>query len=481
MKQALHIFKKDVRYLRYDIALTLLANAVFCFVATHRLQGPGPVTFILPVAWWFLIARVTHAEAPPGNRQFWLTRPYKWKSLLGAKVLFILAFVNLPLLIADAAIIHAAGFSIAQELPGLLWTQALLVAAYVLPVAALSAIAGGLSELLIVTLLLVVGTLAFLFLIPIAHWSSYWMELEWVKTYFALVEIAIAGAIVLISQYALRRTFATRIATGAAALIVLTSSALLPWTTAFALLTHMPRANVDTSSIRIGLDTTREWMARVYASGRSPVIAELPLYIGGLPAGTRLKPNGLTVMLCASDGETWVVKRPAPESFDFEAGITLLQAEMPRAFYAKVKHRSLKLRGTLYFTVYGNKQSTPIPLNRDPVRVRGVGFCSAGARYLLCNSAFRTQSDLVMFRISQETPNGANTAIERLSRIGSYSPFPAALNIDPVSRFFFPRLTTISEVSVETRQPLAHLERTFEIKGIHLDALAGTSESAARN
>lgn len=481
MKQALHIFKKDVRYLRYDIALTLFANAVFCFVATHRLQGPGPVTFILPVAWWFLIARVIHAEAPSGNRQFWLTRPYEWKSLLSAKVLFVFAFVNLPLLIADAAIIHAVGFSIAPELPGLLWTQVLLVAAYVLPVAALSAITSGLSELLIVTLLFVVGTLAFLFLIPIPHWHSYWMELEWVKTYFSLVQIAIAGAIVLISQYALRRTFAARIAAGAAALIILAGSALFPWTTAFALQTHMPRADVDISSIRIGLDTTREWMARVYAAGRGPVIAELPLHIGGLPAGTRLKPNGLTVMLRASDGEAWVVKRPAPESFDFEAGITLLQAEMPRAFYAKVKHRFLKLRGTLYFTVYGNEQSTPIPLNRTAVRVRGVGFCSAGTRYLLCKSAFRTQSDWVMFRISQDIPSGANTAIENLSRIGSYSPLPAGLNIDPVNRFFFPRLTAISEVSVETWQPLAHLERNFAIDGIHLDALSGTSEPAVRN
>ena len=146
MKQALHIFQKDIRYLRYDIAVTLAAVIAFTVTAAYNLSL---LAAFLPVTWWFLIARVIHAEPLPGHRQFWVTRPYRWQSLLGAKALFIAAFVNVPLLLADILIIHAAGASIGHQLGGLLWTQVLLIAAFVLPAAAFAVITGGLTDLLL--------------------------------------------------------------------------------------------------------------------------------------------------------------------------------------------------------------------------------------------------------------------------------------------------------------------------------------------
>jgi hypothetical protein len=479
MKQAFHIFKKDVRYLRYDLGITLLAATAFCLMGVRNMRGPGPAAIILPVAWWFLIGRVIHAEPLPGNRQFWLTRPYRWKSLLGAKILFILTFVNLPLLLADAAIIHAAGFSISNELAGLLWTQVLLIAAFVLPAAAFSAITSGLAELLVVTLLLVFGILARLLTASFAHWGIYWMELEWVKTYYVLAQIAAAAAIVLLWQYARRSTFATRTVACAAALVLLASSALLPWTTAFALQTHLSKRNIDLSSIRIELDSDRKWMGRIFAGEQDQMIAELPLQISGLPAGTELKPNGLAVKLCAPDGETWVVNQSPPDSFNFEAGVTSLRAVMGRAFYAKVKDRPLQFRGTLYFTLYGNKQGAPIPLNRGPVMVNGVGLCSAGARFLLCNSAFRPQSDLVTIQMLQDSPGGAKATTEGLSDNASYSPFPAGVNVNPLYQFFSPRLKPIFQARIEASEPVAYLERNFEIDYVHLNDFALSSPLTA--
>ena len=114
MKQALHIFKKDVRYLRYDISIALLAAVVFAV---------SKILVILPAVWWFIIPRVIHLESLVGRRQFWRTRPYEWKSLLGAKLSFVFTFVNVPLFVADAAIVHNAGFSIGSSIPGLLWTD----------------------------------------------------------------------------------------------------------------------------------------------------------------------------------------------------------------------------------------------------------------------------------------------------------------------------------------------------------------------
>jgi hypothetical protein len=159
MKQALHIFRKDVRYLRYEIAITLIAVIAFAIAGARHIFTIG---VFLPVLWWFLIARAIHAEPLPGYRQFWITRPYERKSLFGAKVLFILSFVNLPLLIADAVILLAAGFSVAHHLGGLLWAQVSITVAFVLPAAAFAVMTSGLAELVIATLLIVVGILIWL-------------------------------------------------------------------------------------------------------------------------------------------------------------------------------------------------------------------------------------------------------------------------------------------------------------------------------
>jgi hypothetical protein len=88
---------------------------------------------------------------------------------------------------------------------------------------------------------------------------------------------------------------------------------------------------------------------------------------------------------------------------------------------------------------------------------------------LLCNSAFRTRSDLVAIQTLEDAPGGPVATTESLAGLASYSPFPADLNVNPVSRFFSPRVRAISAASIEAVQPLAHLERDFEIEHVRLD------------
>ena len=126
MGQAIHIFKKDVRHLRFEIAIAITVAALFAFIETKHALWPVDAVYsdtpasylallLLPVAWWTLIGRAIHDEALPGDRQFWITRPYSWRSLLGAKLLFIFAFINLPMLVAQMVIVHAYGFSLGAE------------------------------------------------------------------------------------------------------------------------------------------------------------------------------------------------------------------------------------------------------------------------------------------------------------------------------------------------------------------------------
>ncbi len=141
MIQVLHIFRKDARHLWREIAASLALLVAFAWLDIRSWSQPygamaggslfflsaqvlpGLVTAMLPVSWIFLIVRVVQGESLVGDRQFWVTRPYDWKQLLVAKALFVVTFVNFPLLLADAFLLARAGFHPAHYIGGLLWMQ----------------------------------------------------------------------------------------------------------------------------------------------------------------------------------------------------------------------------------------------------------------------------------------------------------------------------------------------------------------------
>lgn len=476
MKQALHILKKDISYLRYDIGITLLAAVAFLVGGVHHM--PAVDTF-LPVTWWFLIARVIHAEPLPGHRHFWLTRPYRWQSLLTAKLLFILAFVNLPLLVADAVILRSAGFAIGDQVPGLLWSQVLLTVAFVLPVAAFSAITSGLAELLTGSLLIVIGVLAkllFSFWIP---GDVHWLALEWVPTYCLVAQAAAGAAIILLWQYRWRNTAATRGVGAITALLLLATGTMLPWTGAFHLQTWFSPRNIA-PALRITLDSDRSWLGHVYATEEEEVAAELPLHVSGLPAGMEMRPDGLKVAVLSSTGRTLNSDQTPPSAFTFEANIVSIRVVMSKATFAEAKTQSVRLRGRLFFTLYGNKHNLAIPLNRNPVLVTHDGICSADLHFVSCQSIFRVPSEVVVAHVSEESPRGPKEVTAPLFARKSYSPLPADFRIDPlVGSFFSPHADKILEAGVEVWEPLAHIAQDFEINQVHLNDFATRPSMAA--
>src|SRR5215510_13691011 len=112
MHRIFAIFRKDIRHLWPQVLLLLLLMAVAAIL--DPTYGPTRTAYyellpslVLPLACWLVIVSVIHEEKLPGDRQYWLTRPYCWKELLAAKILFIAAFVNFPLLICHAAVFTA--------------------------------------------------------------------------------------------------------------------------------------------------------------------------------------------------------------------------------------------------------------------------------------------------------------------------------------------------------------------------------------
>jgi ABC-type transport system involved in multi-copper enzyme maturation permease subunit len=129
--EIIHIFRKDVRHLRYDI---LIVCGLVALYTTWNVQQAhawwldrtvghefSPLIPLIVVAWAYLLARVIQSEALPGDRQFWLTRPYSRASLLASKILFAMLFVNLPMLISDIVTLRANGFPAASHIGALAW------------------------------------------------------------------------------------------------------------------------------------------------------------------------------------------------------------------------------------------------------------------------------------------------------------------------------------------------------------------------
>jgi hypothetical protein len=165
MSQILHIFRKDVRHMWWEILVSL---ALLGLYTSHEPETWSPlradasgfleflwniVPALVPLAWGFIIVRDMQEENLVGDRQFWVTRPYDWYKLLAAKILFILAFVNLPLFIVDVILLREGGFAIPSHIGGLLGLQVTMCALAFLPIITGATVTRNLGQLV----LLVIG------------------------------------------------------------------------------------------------------------------------------------------------------------------------------------------------------------------------------------------------------------------------------------------------------------------------------------
>src|SRR5882762_10717610 len=296
MRQTLHIFKKDVRHLWFEIAVAITLVAAFTFTgarrvlwltdpATNRIAAWTLVMLLLPLAWWTLIARVIHDEALPGDSQFWTTRPYSWKSLLGAKALFILAFISLPMLLADGVIVRAYGLPLGAEMRGLLWSQVLIAIVFIVPIAALSALTTGFVQLIFAILTPGVIALGVAIVAPEMVLGGFFGASDWIKIYYVFLVISVAASAMLFWQYSVRGTAVGRSLAVAAGILAVLGMTLIPWSVAFRIQSWLSKQRVEQSLVHVDFDPGNRWLARVVIEGGDRVRVGLPIDITGLPHG----------------------------------------------------------------------------------------------------------------------------------------------------------------------------------------------------
>ena len=455
MRQALHIFKKDIRCFLYEIGATLLLVALF--IINGRAGLNGLETVLLPIAWWILIIRVIHEERIPGDRQFWLTRPYAWKSLLAAKVVFILVFVNLPMLIADLVILPANGFRLSEHIAGLAWSQVLLTGVLVLPVAAVAALTTGLIQ--IVLPLLGLSLFAAVFStrsnIPV---DTVWLPVNWVRISFVMAVLAVSALFVLFWQYRRRGTSIARFLVALTLVLIVLVVYWFPWRAAFGFQARISKQQIDTAPVRVTLKAGNRRRSTQPYVPRGAVGVYLPIEISGLPRETEAKADRVFSIVQTLDGKR---VDSLANSLTQDADGNWVWFPINRSTFERIKNEPVTVRTSFYLTLFGDRQTTTVPATNQVVAVPGAGLCSAAPMFIRCLTAFRDPDHRISVRSG---PWYAPMFSAQLT----YSPFPAELGISPIYMVWQTVDLMTSDVAFLTDKPVAHFRRDIEFRDVRL-------------
>jgi len=387
--QILHIFRKDVRHHRPEIVLSLIAWVAFAWRETGRINPWNNLSVeyevllsllsaLLPIAWVFLIVRVVHGETLVGDRQFWVTRPYEWKKLVAAKLLFILAFVNVPLLLLQIFLLRKAGFPVVPQISGLLQVQALWSVCVILPVITLAAVTASTGQFLLVVLgavLYLIAAASLLRIVPHANAGVAGADSLAFSLAF-LVGIGTSLAVVL-WQYMRRITSGPRVLLLCAAVLILIIFAAMPYRYIINHMYPQPIAGQQ-PSVTLAFDRTRPAWHEGGFRERNNVHVWIPLLVSGIAHGSEVLVAGKMVSIQATGGQRWTSEWYGGSGQyllpDTQRDQTILAID--KDFFERVKATSVRLHINFALLPRRAREKTRIVAQASGFAVPGNGRCS---------------------------------------------------------------------------------------------------------
>jgi hypothetical protein len=488
MKQALHIFRKDVDALRIEIGVFVLLALAFGWTKIHVSNDEWTDPLIVLAA-SFLIARAVHADALPGDRQFWLTRPYNRMSLLSAKLLFVVVCVSLPVACAQFAAAVGFGYPVSQVLRAVLFNQLALVGLGALPLLALSSLTTG-----IVVLILIALALALVFLFGGPSLLVYWVRgtsrlgpdsVSWIRNAFFEVSLLSVAAIVIVRQYRYRATKSGVVIAIVGLNLAAVGYLLIPAVFELRAQSWLSTNPALSSGVTVSLKPAE------IASLPGPTMMTLPLTLTAehLPPGTEIRADDLDISASWPGRPLRFASRPGANrrSEDAERAVFDVALLIDSALYRKQLDAPLTITGSLFLTIFGEEERSRFSIRNgrsaapDGLRCEAFKLTDRGrpviprpgaevtewhpAGSLICAALFRWPSRLVYAQadagLSREVPSEfSNTLI-------TYSPFPARLSLAPLEVRRSDSLESES-VTIVTRKPLVHFRRAFSLMGVTL-------------
>jgi hypothetical protein len=388
MNQALHIFFKDVRRHWLEIVVSFLLlfwfgweSPIFWSQESNFGEGQasrwllGLLGISVCFCWWFLIVRVIQGESLVGDRQFWLTRPYQRRWLMAAKALFIVAFINIPVLIFDIASLTRVGFSSWHHMPGLLQGQFLLTVFLILPVVAISVITESPAQFLLILFAVI----------------AYISGVTWVVGQIPNSDPGgdIIGPIVLIAegctcvalivlQYFRRDTLVSRWTLLGSGCLIAIALTVAPY--GFLVERAYPAAPVG-SLIPTGVNIDKPGSAKPDVNPTTDMTLELyvPIDTSGLPQGSVASTEAARLTIVGPDGLSWNsgwirsgrVLWPASGRF-------IQQFEVSSKFYSSVAGRPVDMRIGLAISEYREGAPKQITVTEGTFKVTDDGICALG-------------------------------------------------------------------------------------------------------
>jgi len=410
MRLIFHIFKKDLRHHWPPLLVSFAILAVFVWdQPRHWTVHPPELLFFssllrylplsLSLSWAFLLIRIVQGESLVGDRQFWLTRPYKWHTLLAAKLLAALLLVHLPLFLAQLLLLKLAFYPVLDSVAGLLQIQLMLFGFLTLPAFVVASLTRTIGQAAIVVLglfVMLLGIASLDFVFPSLNFSA-----DDYDDIMAIIVLVAAISVVVI-QFAYRNSrlswciVAVSLASILVLVLILANLSLqtrsMPLPTAAhplpAKLTfdsnvsfqHQPGQQLDS----YGLDTA----------------LDLPFLLGEIPADSVVQIYGIKLDMDLPSGERWTSYWHSSSEI-LVPGRTRVwpSVSIKRAIFDQIRSSSVQARLSLAFNVYRVGATSSIFVMGDALRLPGDTRCTRDQSLsrMRCFSALKSPNALVLF------------------------------------------------------------------------------------
>ena len=382
MRTILRVFMKDVRRLWKEIAITLILLGDLTWLDRWRADStPGSVegwlNLLLPFAWAYLIARVVHEDPLVGDRQFWVTMPVQWGSHIAAKALFVVAFIHLPDIAADATILAVRGFRPSALIAALFGKQLLLIAALTLPSVAIATLVRNTAQFMLSAIVTAAGVVfvngGFALISPP------WTPSDQGRLDLALAILATTSLSVVVLQFARRWTKLARSIAIGAALVTAMLYAWLPVESTAAVRCALSPGNSASGAMSVHL-SSQEAQSKPFVTPRGSQVVSVPIEISVTQDDVGRIFRLLTLGIEGSDGRRYsATPLSSPKTSVFawlDPSRTGLVIEMNSKTYDAVKNAPVKIRGAILAEFFRGESPTRIPVGVT-ADVPGLGRCSS--------------------------------------------------------------------------------------------------------
>lgn len=431
-----HIISKDWKLLWPLVVLVAVFQFLLAWLAFRwgyfgadlaaRTLSPA-----LNVGWYgcivALIVAAVHQDAIPGISQDWLIRPIERRDLLGAKLLFVIATICVPMLVMDLIDAKAAGFTLAQAAGPTAFKELYVALTLLVPLLAVASVTenwpqvllGGVVLIIVYALCLIGASIA----IGPSRCPTCGTGLRWIQSLIEHAAVLIGAVVILRLQYFRRRTFWSRsiIAAGLVLYVLLQ----LPWGTAFALqqrlappwpdaadiaIAYQPavdaaamapgRAVPGTSAARVAhqllggnTDAAAAYLRRRAHADAEPISFELPVRIAGVPSDAILIVDRSEIRLLADDGRVLYDAANATEN----AGLTIAHGaaashqtiELPSGLYRAWGQRPTRLEITYWLTLLKKSATYAMAATSGELSSPELGRCRSQLKSDISEINFR--------------------------------------------------------------------------------------------